>query len=90
MLKSSVDVHLFFFAPRGSAGKPVAHRKGKGQNPSLQRGSQSLLAFDYLHRLEGKLPAFSLRTMAQTRTYKELQGHSRLGASSATTGARLV
>lgn len=23
-------VHLFFFAPRGSAGKPVAHRKGKG------------------------------------------------------------
>ena len=24
-------VHLFFFAPRGSAGKPVAHRKGKGE-----------------------------------------------------------
>ncbi|KAG8766840.1 hypothetical protein FRC12_006623 [Ceratobasidium sp. 428] len=23
-------VHLFFFAPRGSPGKPVAHRKGKG------------------------------------------------------------
>ncbi|RDB22700.1 hypothetical protein Hypma_010146 [Hypsizygus marmoreus] len=23
-------VHLFFFAPRGSAGKPVAHHKGKG------------------------------------------------------------
>ncbi|KAI0081781.1 patatin-domain-containing protein [Panus rudis PR-1116 ss-1] len=23
-------VHLFFFAPRGSAGKPVAHSKGKG------------------------------------------------------------
>lgn len=23
-------VHLFFFASRGSAGKPVAHRKGKG------------------------------------------------------------
>ncbi|KAL5530026.1 hypothetical protein ACEPAF_6283 [Sanghuangporus sanghuang] len=23
-------IHLFFFAPRGSAGKPVAHRKGKG------------------------------------------------------------
>ncbi|KAF8655297.1 hypothetical protein AX16_003196 [Volvariella volvacea WC 439] len=23
-------VHLFFFAPRGSAGKPVAHRKNKG------------------------------------------------------------
>ncbi|KAF8621611.1 hypothetical protein AX15_007631 [Amanita polypyramis BW_CC] len=23
-------VHLFFFSPRGSAGKPVAHRKGKG------------------------------------------------------------
>ncbi len=24
-------VHLFFFSPRGSAGKPVAHRKGKGE-----------------------------------------------------------
>lgn len=24
-------VHLFFFAPRGSAGKPVARRKGKGE-----------------------------------------------------------
>jgi hypothetical protein len=23
-------VHLFFFAPKGSAGKPVAHRKGTG------------------------------------------------------------
>ncbi|EJD53793.1 patatin-domain-containing protein [Auricularia subglabra TFB-10046 SS5] len=23
-------VHLFFFAPRGSVGRPVAHRKGKG------------------------------------------------------------
>lgn len=23
-------VHLFFFAPKGSAGRPVAHRKGKG------------------------------------------------------------
>ncbi|KAH7105702.1 patatin-domain-containing protein [Auriculariales sp. MPI-PUGE-AT-0066] len=23
-------IHLFFFAPRGSAGKPVAHRRGKG------------------------------------------------------------
>ena len=25
-------VHLFFFAPRGSAGKPVATRKGKGEH----------------------------------------------------------
>lgn len=24
-------VHLFFFAPQGSAGKPVAHRKNKGE-----------------------------------------------------------
>jgi hypothetical protein len=24
-------VHLFFFAPQGSAGKPVAHRRGKGK-----------------------------------------------------------
>lgn len=28
-------VHLFFFAPRGSAGKPVAHRKGKGMPAKL-------------------------------------------------------
>ncbi|ETW83956.1 hypothetical protein HETIRDRAFT_237210, partial [Heterobasidion irregulare TC 32-1] len=28
--QSNPHVHLFFFAPRGSAGKPVAHRKGKG------------------------------------------------------------
>lgn len=26
-------VHLFFFAPRGSVGRPVAHRKGKGESP---------------------------------------------------------
>jgi len=29
--QANPHVHLFFFAPRGSAGKPVAHRKGKGQ-----------------------------------------------------------
>ncbi|KAI0320813.1 patatin-domain-containing protein [Amylostereum chailletii] len=28
--QANPHVHLFFFAPRGSAGKPVAHRKGKG------------------------------------------------------------
>lgn len=32
-------VHLFFFAPRGSAGKPVAHRKGKGTPPVVPLGS---------------------------------------------------
>ncbi|KAL1717033.1 acyl transferase/acyl hydrolase/lysophospholipase [Schizophyllum commune] len=37
-------VHLFFFAPRGSAGKPVAHRKGKGWrgNFLLSAGEQWL------------------------------------------------
>lgn len=30
-------VHLFFFAPRGYAGKPVAHRKGKGSDKSFVR-----------------------------------------------------
>lgn len=30
-------VHLFFFAPRGSAGKPVAHRKGKGEAARIAR-----------------------------------------------------
>lgn len=28
--QANPHVHLFFFAPQGSAGKPVAHRKGKG------------------------------------------------------------
>ena len=28
--QANPHVHLFFFAPRGSAGKPVAHRKNKG------------------------------------------------------------
>lgn len=28
--QANPHVHLFFFAPRGSAGKPVAHRKTKG------------------------------------------------------------
>jgi len=28
--QANPHVHLFFFAPRGSAGKPVAHRKAKG------------------------------------------------------------
>ncbi|KAL9712896.1 hypothetical protein Ac2012v2_004136 [Leucoagaricus gongylophorus] len=28
--QANPHVHLFFFAPRGSAGKPVAHQKGKG------------------------------------------------------------
>ncbi|EPQ59500.1 patatin-domain-containing protein [Gloeophyllum trabeum ATCC 11539] len=37
-------VHLFFFAPRGSPGKPVAHRKGKGWrgNFLLSAGEQWL------------------------------------------------
>jgi hypothetical protein len=28
--QANPHVHLFFFSPRGSAGKPVAHRKNKG------------------------------------------------------------
>ncbi|KAF8914659.1 acyl transferase/acyl hydrolase/lysophospholipase [Mucidula mucida] len=37
-------VHLFFFAPRGSPGRPVAHRKGKGWrgNFLLSAGEQWL------------------------------------------------
>ncbi|KAF9515224.1 hypothetical protein BS47DRAFT_1316199 [Hydnum rufescens UP504] len=40
-------VHLFFFAPRGSAGKPVAHRKGKGW-----RGGFLLSAAEQFLKLE--------------------------------------
>ncbi|KAF8913930.1 acyl transferase/acyl hydrolase/lysophospholipase [Gymnopilus junonius] len=40
-------VHLFFFAPRGSAGKPVAHRKGKGW-----RGNFILSAAEHWLKLE--------------------------------------
>ncbi|KAL7424847.1 hypothetical protein Q5752_000532 [Cryptotrichosporon argae] len=28
--QTNPHIHLFFFAPRGSVGRPVAHRKGKG------------------------------------------------------------
>lgn len=40
-------VHLFFFASRGSAGKPVAHRKGKGW-----RGGFLLSAAEQFLKLE--------------------------------------
>ncbi|KDQ21031.1 hypothetical protein BOTBODRAFT_27050 [Botryobasidium botryosum FD-172 SS1] len=40
-------VHLFFFAPRGSAGKPVAHRRGKGW-----RGGFLLSASEQFLKLE--------------------------------------
>ena len=37
-------VHLFFFAPRGSAGKPVAHRKGKGKH-AFRSGCTCVLTY---------------------------------------------
>jgi hypothetical protein len=40
-------VHLFFFAPRGSAGKPVAHNKGTGW-----RGNYLLSAAEQWLKLE--------------------------------------
>ncbi|KIY49217.1 patatin-domain-containing protein, partial [Fistulina hepatica ATCC 64428] len=42
--QANPHVHLFFFAPRGSAGKPVAHSKGKGWrgNFLLSAGEQWL------------------------------------------------
>ncbi|KAF9652224.1 patatin-domain-containing protein [Thelephora ganbajun] len=42
-------VHLFFFAPQGSAGKPVAHRKGKGKG---WRGNFLLSAAEQWLKLE--------------------------------------
>jgi hypothetical protein len=36
-------VHIFFFSSRGSAGKPVAHRKGKGQYSSQFPGPLMLI-----------------------------------------------
>jgi len=49
-------VHLFFFAPRGSAGKPVAHRKGKGW-----RGNFLLSAAEQWlkHELSKKFQSYS-------------------------------
>jgi predicted acylesterase/phospholipase RssA len=29
--QTNPHIHLFFFAPRGSVGRPVANRKGKGE-----------------------------------------------------------
>jgi len=40
-------IHLFWFAPRGSPGKPVAHRKGKGW-----RGGFLLSAAEQFLKLE--------------------------------------
>lgn len=40
-------VHLFFFAPKGTAGRPVAHRKGKGW-----RGGFVLSAMEQYLKLE--------------------------------------
>lgn len=31
VIQVNPHVHLFFFAPKGTAGRPVAHRKGKGE-----------------------------------------------------------
>ena len=39
-------VHLFFFAPQGSAGKPVAHSKGKGMRSALDYTALAELAQD--------------------------------------------
>lgn len=40
-------MHLFFFAPKGTAGRPVAHRKGKGW-----RGGFVLSAMEQYLKLE--------------------------------------
>jgi hypothetical protein len=56
-------VHLFFFAPRGSAGRPTAHMKGKGAlwhscvGPHLRisagwRGNFLLSAMEHWLKLE--------------------------------------
>ncbi|KAI0053533.1 patatin-domain-containing protein [Auriscalpium vulgare] len=46
--QANPHVHLFFFAPRGSAGRPVAHRKGKGS----WRGNFVLSAAEQWLKLE--------------------------------------
>lgn len=69
-------VHLFFFAPRGSAGKPVAHRKGKGEytaDPIVLVN----LSTSSTSRLEREFPFIGCRTMAETRINEELQGDPR-------------
>lgn len=50
--QANPHVHLFFFAPRGSAGKPVAHRKTKGR---LDFVLKDIILRFVTDRLEGKL-----------------------------------
>lgn len=79
-------VHLFFFAPRGSAGKPVAHRKGKGNLPFK---FFLYLTYDF-RRVEGKFPPVGSGTMAETRINQELQGHTRSWTPSSVVRSGLV
>jgi hypothetical protein len=53
--QANPHVHLFFFAPRGSAGKPVAHRKNKG---TIQLALELLPDWNFMVRVAGKLLAF--------------------------------
>ncbi|KAF8265117.1 hypothetical protein EI94DRAFT_1772455 [Lactarius quietus] len=58
--QANPHVHLFFFAPRGSAGKPVAHRKTKGRPDFVQNAIIPRFVPD---RLEGKFFALSCRAV---------------------------
>jgi hypothetical protein len=66
-------VHLFFFAPQGSAGKPVAHRRGKGKGSSnrpIGHTHYSIASF----RLAGELFIICGRAVVKTGIDQELQG----------------
>lgn len=65
-------VHLFFFAPRGSAGKPVAHRKGKGEILSINLSRVSWAEFT--SRLEGQFLTLRCGAVVEVGIDKEFQG----------------
>jgi hypothetical protein len=65
-------VHLFFFAPQGSAGKPVAHRKGKGKGGLIRL--PDLTTQPASCRLARELSVVCGRAVVKAGTDQELQG----------------
>lgn len=69
--QTNPHIHLFFFAPRGSVGRPVANRKGKG----AKRVSPSRPTTD-LVRLAWGLHPLCARVVHQAGPLEALQGES--------------
>lgn len=99
--QTNPHIHLFFFAPRGSVGRPVANRKGKGAQSSLPwhgesspsagwRGGFILSALESYIKLDLS-KHFKVRNPAPWQVVWNLThtGHSRSRPSTANPAKRL-